>query len=246
MPTDYKNIKKQFEKSMSEYDKNALVQNMMAEKLLIELVKIQTDFENILELGSGTGLTTRKIARKLKFKNYCANDLVEKSQNYVKKFIPKAKFICGNALKIMPSKKVDLIISNAMFQWFENLDNALNILKLSMNKGAILAFTSFSPENFSQIKNLTGLTLNYKSLEETENILKLNGFEILFSENFYEEIEFKNPLELLVHMKKTGVNSLSEKTWTVKKVKDFCDKFSKKYSKTKLTYSPIVIVARLV
>ena len=45
-------------------------------------------------------------------------------------------------------------------------------------------------------------------------------------------------------MKNTGVNSLSEKTWTVKKVKDFCDNFTKKYKKTKLTYSPIIIIAR--
>ena len=66
----------------------------------------------------------------------------------------------------------------------------------------------------------------------------------MYSETFYEEIKFKNPLELLAHMKNTGVNSLSDKTWTVKKVKDFCDKFSKKYPETKLTYSPIIIIAR--
>ena len=130
MPTDYKLIKKQFEKSMNDYDKNATVQDLMASKLLIELSKISTDFENILELGSGTGLLTKRIAKNLHFKLFTANDLIEKSKIYVQKAIPSANFICGNALKIKPSKKMDLIISNAMFQWFENLEKAISIIKL--------------------------------------------------------------------------------------------------------------------
>ena len=46
-------------------------------------------------------------------------------------------------------------------------------------------------------------------------------------------------------MKKTGVNSLSTKTWTVKEVKDFCDTFNKKFKETKLTYSPLIVIAKL-
>lgn len=128
---------------------------------------------------------------------------------------------------------MDLIISNAMFQWFENLDKAISIIKLPLNKNGILAFSTFSPANFKEITEITGLSLQYKTQEEIEQILSNQGFEILYSETFYEEIEFKTPLELLAHMKNTGVNSLSEKTWTVKKVKDFCDNFTKKYKKTK-------------
>lgn len=244
MQIDNKLIKKHFEKSMDKYDKNATVQDLMASKLIIELEKISNNFENILELGSGTGLLTKRINSHIKYSNFFANDLVEKSKVYVQKIIPKSNFLCGNALKIKPSKKMDLIISNAMFQWFENLDKAISIIKLSLNKNGILAFSTFSPDNFKEITEITGLSLQYKTQEEIEQILSNQGFEILYSETFYEEIEFKTPLELLAHMKNTGVNSLSEKTWTVKKVKDFCDKFTKKYPKTKLTYSPIIVIAR--
>ena len=245
MPTDYKLIKKQFEKSMNDYDKNATVQDLMASKLLIELSKISTDFENILELGSGTGLLTKRIAKNLHFKLFTANDLIEKSKFYVQKAIPNANFICGNALKIKPSKKMDLIISNAMFQWFENLENAISIIKLSLKKDSLLAFSTFTPENFKEIKEISGLTLQYKQKDEILNILTSQGFEILYCEEFYEEITFKTPLELLAHMKKTGVNSLSTKTWTVKEVKDFCDTFNKNFKETKLTYSPLLIIAKL-
>ena len=244
MPIDYKHIKKQFEKSLNDYDKNAIVQDLMASKMVLELSKHKKEFENILELGSGTGLATKRIIREIKYKNYYANDIVEKSKLYLQKIIPEVNFLHGNALKIKPNRKMDLIISNAMFQWFENLDKAIDILKFSLEKDGFLAFSTFAPDNFAELKDITGLSLQYKSQEEIKEIIEKLGFEILYCENFYEELNFKTPLELLAHMKKTGVNSLSEKTWTVKKVKDFCDKFSAKYPKTKLTYSPIIVIAK--
>jgi malonyl-ACP O-methyltransferase BioC len=244
MQTNNKHIKKQFEKSMKVYDKNASVQDIMGEKLLAELSKLSTSFDNILEIGSGTGLLTKKLSKKIIFKTYFANDLVEKSKSYVQKIIPDVKFLAGNALKIKPSKKLDLIISNAVFQWFDNLDKAIEILKLSLSQNGIIAFTTFSPENFKELTSVTGLTLKYKTTEEIIEILEQNNFEIIYSEDFYKTLKFNTPLELLAHLKNTGVNSLSETTWTVKKVKDFCDNFSKKYTQPQLTYTPIIIIAR--
>lgn len=244
MPTDYKHIKKQFEKSMNDYDKNATVQDLMASKMIIELNKISNNFDTILELGAGTGLLTKRIAKNIKFSNYYANDLIEKSKHYIQKVIPDAMFFAGNALKIKTPRKADLIISNAMFQWFENLEKSIEILKLSLDKNGIIAFSTFTPDNFKEIKELTGLTLKYKSEDEIKEILNRQGFDILYCESFYEEIKFNTPLELLAHMKNTGVNSLAEETWTVKKIKDFCDKFNKKYPQTKLTYSPIIVICR--
>ena len=245
MQIDYKNIKKQFEKSMSDYDKNAIVQELIADKMIIELIKISDRFENVLELGSGTGLLTKKLAKKIKFKEFYANDLVEKSQYYVTKYIPNSHFLCGNALKIKTPRKMNIIISNAMFQWFDNLEKSIGIIKNNMETSSLLVFSTLSPDNFKEIKDITGLSLNYKSKSDIQTILKKLGFEILYSEEFYEELDFSTPLELLAHLKKTGVNSLSEKIWTIKKIKKFCDNFSKKYPKTKLTYSPIIVIAKI-
>lgn len=244
MQTDFKHIKKKFEKSMNDYDQNATIQDLMASKMIIEVEKISNEFENILELGSGTGLLTKRLVKHLKYNQFFANDLVEKSKSFIQKIEPKTNFMIGNALKIKPYKKMNLVISNAMFQWFNNLDKAIEIIKLFMEKDSILAFSSFTPSNFKEITELTGLTLEYKTEEETKEILEKQGFEILYCESFYEELKFKTPLEVLAHMKKTGVNSLSETAWNVGKIKNFCDKYTKKYPEIKLTYSPIIVIAR--
>ena len=57
-------------------------------------------------------------------------------------------------------------------------------------------------------------------------------------------MEFSNPLELLAHMKHTGVNSLNNKHWTFKEVKDFCDKYKSKYPKNTLTYAGMILICK--
>ena len=148
MQLNTQSIKSRFEKSMDKYDENAVVQKESAEKLAAETAKIRKNFDVILETGSGTGLLTQEIKKHLIFKTYYANDLVEKSRTYVTKIIPQAKFIHGNAVKINVPQKPDLIISNAMFQWFNKLENITGRCKTVLNKDGILAFSTFGPENF--------------------------------------------------------------------------------------------------
>lgn len=243
MQVNPKLIKNQFEKSFKTYSKNAIVQQIMAEKLIEELAKICKNFDSILEFGCGTGLLTKEIVKKVSFKKYFANDLVAKSKKYITEIVPEAIFYEGNALKIKPSKKPDLIISNAMFQWFKNLEKISAHCKNLLEKDGILAFTTFSKENFNEIKELTGLSLEYKSLNEICEILG-KDFEILYKEEFTHKLTFTTPLELLAHMKNTGVNSLTSKHWTFKEVKEFCDSYKEKFPQITLTYSPIVVICR--
>lgn len=243
MQLNTKSIKSQFEKSMNKYDENAIVQCNMAKYLIANLIKINSNFESILELGSGTGVLTKEILNNMKFEKYVANDLVEKSKNYISKMIPNVEFIHGNALKINTNNKFDLIISNAMFQWFSNLDDILTKCKRQLKSDGILAFSTFGPNNFAEIKKISGLSLKYLSAIEIKDIL-LKDFEILLIEEYTKVLEFNNPLELLAHMKNTGVNSLSTKPWTVKDIKEFCEKYMEEYECVKLTYDPIIVIAR--
>ncbi len=234
-------IKNHFKKSYDKYDFNASVQKLSAKKLVAELIKIKNDFPDILECGCGTGVLTSEIKSNINYKNYFVNDIVAQSKNYIDKILDKYTFICGDAKKIRPKRKFDLIISNAMLQWFEKLEPVFNNFSLIMKKDGILALTTFGTDNYREIKEISGLGLNYKPLEKLIVLLK-SDFEILYTEDYKQVLEFNNPLEMLAHMKNTGVNSLSEKPWTFTQVKDFCVKYSQKYPKTVLTYNPIIVI----
>ena len=100
MQINPKLIKKQFKKSFSSYNQNAIVQKIMAEKLANGICSVEKDFDVILELGCGTGFLTKELIKNINFRTYYANDLVEKSKICIEEIVPDAKFFCGNALKI--------------------------------------------------------------------------------------------------------------------------------------------------
>lgn len=242
MQTDPKLIKNQFKKSLDKYEANAFVQSLMADKLIENLSG--NEFSKVLELGCGSGLLTKKLIKKINYKKYYANDIVEKSKIYIDKILKDYVFLCGNAQRLNVNDKFNLIISNAMFQWFTNLEKAMDYYKGLLNSGGIIAFTTFAPDNFKEIKSLTGLTLDYRSEEEIKKILSRN-FDIEYFEKFDYTMNFTNPLAILAHMKNTGVNSVSSKHWGIKEVKDFCDRYKETYPDLSLTYSPIIVVAKL-
>lgn len=241
MQTNPKLIKNQFKKSLDKYEENAIVQSVMADKLIERLP--QNEFTKVLELGCGSGLLTKKLVASISYKKYYANDIVEKSKVYMDKILKDYIFLCGNAQRLQVNDKFNLIISNAMFQWFSDLEKALDYYKCLLNPDGIIAFTTFSPNNFKEIKSLTGLTLEYKNEDELREILNKN-FEIKYFEKFDYTMNFNNPLEILAHMKNTGVNAVSTKQWGIKEVKDFCDRYKETYPNLSLTYSPIIVVAK--
>ena len=244
MQVDARTVKKHFEKSMVDYDDNALVQRIIAENLVEELSKIKKYFPSVLELGSGTGLLTRVFSSKCKFDSYTANDLTERGKFYLDKILPPYDFICGNAEKIKTNSSFDLIISNAMFQWFSDLENAVcKHFYSKLKAGGVLAFTTFSNDNFKEVRSITGLSLEYKSFDEISEIIS-KKYEIIYSKNFDYVMKFKTPLELLAHMKHTGVNSLGVKKWSIVQVKDFCEKYRNLYPEISLTYSPVIFIVQ--
>ena len=242
MQSDIKTIKKHFQKSIDKYTDNAAAQKYTADILINELPK--TDYDNILEIGAGAGILTSYASNKLKWENYYTNDLVEKSEIFVKKYIKDTKFFAGDFRKIKFNKKFDLIISNAVFQWFENTDKILDKCKNLLTKDGVLAFSTFSPDNFKEIRELTGLSLKYKSLEELKNSTE-KDFSIINIKQSEYVMKFDNPLKILAHMKNTGVNSLTETRWGIKEVKTFCDNYKDKFPDLTLTYSPIIVIAKL-
>ncbi len=239
MQINPKTVKNRFEKSFETYNENAIIQRITAQKLVENLCKIKSDYNSVLELGCGTGILTEEFIKKASYKKYFANDLSGKSKVYLEKILPEFTFLEGNAVKVR--QKADLIISNAVFQWFKNLEKISDACKINLNKDGILAFSTFSPENFKEVKNLTGISLEYKSVEALEEIFSKN-FEILYREEFLHTMKFNSPLELLAHFKYTGVNSLKRQTFG--EVKNFCEEYKKRYPDISLTYAPIILICK--
>ncbi|MDD3594502.1 MAG: malonyl-ACP O-methyltransferase BioC [Candidatus Gastranaerophilales bacterium] len=237
-------IESRFKKGFATYEDSAFVQARMARLLTDMLKNHQSDFDKIMEIGSGTGLLTKEIVNNFNFKEFIANDLIADCEEHVRKISDEILFFYEDAQNFNINKKFDLIMSNATFQWFDDLAETLRSFHICLKNSGYLAFSTFGVANFKEIKDTLGLSLNYKPKDEICSILSEN-FDILDTMEWEEKLEFKEVLDVLKYIKQIGTNSLIKGLWTKSKL----EKFVKDYENldTKgifLTYNPILIVAR--
>lgn len=221
------------------YEDNAIVQKKMAKELISSLKSnVGSEFSNIFEIGCGTGLLTRFIQKELIYHHLYLNDL----HNFVS-IVGSYNFIEGDIEEIDIHDKFDLIISNATFQWVKNLNLLLIKLANLLKKDGILAFTTFGEKNLKEIRAITGVGLNYTSMNDWIEILKEN-FEIKYQNEQEVFLYFDTPKDVLKHIKFTGVNSIKKTYWTKGDYFKFCNEY--KEFKTEngylLTYHPFYFI----
>ena len=83
-------------------------------------------------------------------------------------------------------------------------------------------------------------------LEELEEALRIH-YEIVKAHEERICLTFGTPLEVLYHLKHTGVAAVRQQAWTKRNLQDFCDKYARLFSDGRsvtLTYHPIYIIAK--
>lgn len=240
-------VRSRFEKSIQTYDKTAIVQKNMAEELAEKICQhCGKNFSDIFEFGSGTGFLTNCLAGKLNFSKYYANDIVEKSKGFVQNILPDSSFIPGDIETIELSTEFDLIVSNASMQWICDIDTLFNKLKSALKPDGVLAFTTFGEKNYREIKETTGLALNYLKTDTLAQLCE-KYFKMEYLEEKTETLLFDSPMDILKHIKDSGTNGIQTINWTVKKLRDFERFYTLKFNeneKVRLTYNPIYVILK--
>ncbi|MCD7879558.1 MAG: malonyl-ACP O-methyltransferase BioC, partial [Candidatus Gastranaerophilales bacterium] len=230
-----------FTKSLRKYEENAHVQKETAEQLINILGKKQ--YDSILEIGCSSGVLTKLIHNKINFKEFSAIDLVEESENYIKLIIPDSNFIAGDIETIKLDKKYDLIISNACLQWCNDIKTVINKLYQALNENGMLAITIFTDNNLPEIKSIFGIENTTYKISELKEHLK--NYNVLTYKEELKVLYFETPIEVLNHIKLTGVNAVTDMKLTKSTLADFCIKYNQLYKTNKgvrLTYTPVYIV----
>lgn len=252
-------IATRFQKALSSYEDNALAQKEAVKELIDNLLNIipkGTIIPQVLEIGCGTGLLSRKIVEVFQIKNYTLNDLFEDAITIAKEQIEKdttCHLICQDAETLdLPKEQYNLIVSSSAIQWFKNPPLFFDNMSKSLAKDGLLAISTYAPGTMKEFSTLTGKGLIYPKIEELKEMLS-KKYDLLKMYQREIVIPFDSPYEVLKHIKHTGVsanNTLEDLNfWTPSKLKSFVNQYQNEYkiegtSKVSLTYKPIFILAK--
>lgn len=226
-------IKNKFSKSINSYDDNAFVQKSMAKYLVSKLKN--TKYENVLEIGSYTGILTKLVVSSIKFESYTALDLID-SFSYIRDLSSKIHFVRCDFDEYYSENKFDLIVSNASLQWTQDFKKMSDKIKSMLKENGSYVISVFGCQNLFEIKEAFGIGLNYPQIDSLISIFC--GAEIT---SCIQKVKFKNSLDVLKHLKYTGVNSVSSKRFSYLEIKRGLEIIEKKFNNT-LTYNPIYII----
>jgi malonyl-CoA O-methyltransferase len=98
---DKSKVAKSFGAAAKGYDRVAVLQRTVSERMIERLNLIQLAPENILDIGAGTGQSARSLAKKFKRSKVFQLDLSQQmsiiSRSKTSRFFSRQNFVCGDA-----------------------------------------------------------------------------------------------------------------------------------------------------
>lgn len=242
-------IRNRFTRALSTYDSQAEAQLRISNKLAGLLPRYTgTRYNRMLEIGCGTGSLTRCLKSRCSIGQWVLNDLCEACREPVSKLFcgQPPVFIAGNAEQTAFAGAFDLIASASAFQWMSEPERFLHKLAGVLTPGGTLLISTFSPGNLREIKELTGKGLHYPATEMLVQWLS-SDFHILHTEEESIRLTFHSPLDVLRHLKATGVTATGGSNWTRGMLDDFSHRYTKLFptvnNEVTLTYRPLYLLA---
>ncbi|MCM1297277.1 MAG: methyltransferase domain-containing protein, partial [Muribaculaceae bacterium] len=240
-------IGRRFSENTTGYNIEASTQRHIAENLYQMLVRhTELSAKKILEIGIGTGFLTslycqspissESAAVDLADRDTIRNVLTEADINYngtivtddAERYVER----CGDA-------EVDILVSSSTIQWFCNIKRFLSNVARILKRDGIAAISTFQQGTYSEIKEITGRTLNYPTLSELIEMLpdNLKAIETMNEEHI---VRFNNGRSLLNHIKTTGVNSIGSPM----NYADTRQMLRRLDSNPQLTYRPVYLILK--
>lgn len=251
---DQSRVQQSFRRGLENYHGAASVQAETARRLaqMLQGLGAPRHFGSVLEFGCGTGHLTRHLFQRFGADSLILNDLVPEASQVLQALGEatrrNARFDGGPVENLPLPQQLDLIASASTVQWIADLPALMARLALHMKPGGWLALSGFGRSQFRELAALGSAAAapSYLDADEWPSVLP-DGLEILQVEQCPVVLEFASALQLLTHLRQTGVNGNAQHGWSRRQLRSFEDAYRERFGrggKLPLTYEPVLLVAR--
>lgn len=240
-------IRKNFSKCAADYDQHCAIQMLCALELNNQLA--DDKMETILEIGCGTGNYTKLLRDKFPGARIKTIDISCEmiTAAKTKVSLDRIEFVVDDAEKIFLGGKFDLITSNAVFQWFDDLESALFRYHAALGKRGRILFSLFGSLTFCELNKALAVYLGgsaetnsqkFFTQKTTEGILRKIFQHSQVKREIFKE-NYDSLAQFLKQMKYTGVRGEGVgklRFWTPKKMADLEKIYKDEFGGVDVTY----------
>ena len=156
-PIDKSAARRSFERAAASYDRVALLQQEMADRMLERLEYIRVDPRFVLDLGAGTGYAIAGLQRRFGAARVLALDfafaMLLQARNRGS-LCESPRCVCADVEALpLADASADLVFSNATFQWCNDIRATFGECLRVLRPGGLLMFTTFGPDTLYELRD---------------------------------------------------------------------------------------------
>jgi malonyl-CoA O-methyltransferase len=147
---DRRAVRAAFDRASGQYDAAAVLQTRVRDELLSRLDLIRIEPRTVVDLGCGTGLGARKLKDRYRSSMVIALDPAAGMLREARRrsgWLRPLQRVCADVFQLpFRDGSIDLVFSNLMLQWCDDLDAALREIRRVLAPEGFFAFTTFGPD----------------------------------------------------------------------------------------------------
>jgi len=156
-PIDKGSARRSFERAAVDYDRAAVLQREIADRMLERLEYVRLDPRLVLDLGAGTGYAIEGLRKRFGKARVLALDFALEMLRRARGrgFRPERPLCVCADVEALPiaDASVDLVFSNATFQWCNDIQGAFGECLRVLRPGGLLMFTTFGPDTLWELRD---------------------------------------------------------------------------------------------
>lgn len=251
---DQSRVRQSFCRGMQSYHQAASVQATIAADLvrILQAQNLPSQLGRVLEFGCGTGHLTTALLDGFEIAELTLNDLVPEAAGPLRDILhqhgQKAQLQFGAIERLPLPQQLDLIISASTVQWIADLPQTVERLSSHLAPGGWLALSGFGTDQFLELAALgSGAAApSYLNAGDWPGILPA-GLELITLRQQAIQVQFDSLLDLLRHLRHTGVNGQATRGWSRRDMRQFESRYRERFGQEgslPLTYDAVWILAR--